>query len=168
MLQNKSMVLLYKAGIFFYSLMIHVFSVFNEKAKLFVKGRKNWEEQLTRKIKAGEKYIWFHCASLGEFEQGRPVIEELKLQFPEYKVVLTFFSSFGLRNSKKLSNWLMLYAYLPLDTKSNAEIFLNIIKPEKAFFVKYEFWYFYISELKNRKIPLYIISAIFREKQHVF
>jgi 3-deoxy-D-manno-octulosonic-acid transferase len=161
------MVLIYKAGIFFYSLITRVLSVFNDKAKLFVKGRKNWEVHLAGKIKEGEKYIWFHCSSLGEFEQGRPVIEELKLQYPEYKVVLTFFSPSGyeVRKNFELAD---VVNYLPLDTKSNAETFLNIIKPEKAFFVKYEFWYFYISELNNRKIPLYIISAIFREKQLFF
>ena len=89
------MTLIYKAVIFLYSVIIHVFSNFNEKARLFVRGRKNWEENLSQKIDRNAKYIWFHCASLGEFEQGRPVIEELKEQFPKYKIVLTFFSPSG-------------------------------------------------------------------------
>jgi 3-deoxy-D-manno-octulosonic-acid transferase len=161
------MTFLYKAGIFIYSLLIRLFSLFNEKAKLFVQGRKNWKENLSSKIDGNSKYIWFHCSSLGEFEQGRPVIEELKSQFPEYKIALTFFSPSGyeIRKNYPLAD---VVAYLPLDTKRNAQTFLEIVKPEKAFFVKYEFWYFYISELKRRNIPLYIISAIFRDNQQFF
>jgi 3-deoxy-D-manno-octulosonic-acid transferase len=161
------MILLYKAGIFIYSLLIRLYSVFNEKAKLFVTGRKNWEQNLTSKIDSKSKYIWFHCSSLGEFEQGRPVIEELKQQFPAYKIVLTFFSPSGyeIRKNYPLAD---IVAYLPMDTKSNAQTLLDIVKPEKAFFVKYEFWYFYISELKRKNIPLYIVSAIFRENQQFF
>lgn len=161
------MTLFYKAGIFIYSLLIRIFSVFNEKAKLFVKGRKNWKENLSSKIDGKSKYIWFHCSSLGEFEQGRPVIEECKSQFPEYKIVLTFFSpsGFEIRKNYPLADVVL---YLPLDTKRNAQTFLDIVKPEKAFFVKYEFWYFYISELKRKNIPLYIVSAIFRENQQFF
>ncbi len=161
------MTFVYKAGIFIYSLLIRLFSVFNEKAKLFVKGRKNWKENLSSKIDGNSKYIWFHCSSLGEFEQGRPVIEELKDQFPEYKIVLSFYSPSGYEIRK---NYLLadVVVYLPLDTKKNAQTFLDIVKPEKAFFVKYEFWYFYISELKQRNIPLYIVSAIFRENQQFF
>jgi 3-deoxy-D-manno-octulosonic-acid transferase len=161
------MTLFYKAGIFIYSILIRLFSLFNEKAKLFVQGRKNWEENLAQKIDGKSKYIWFHCSSLGEFEQGRPVIEELKQQFPTYKIVLTFFSPSGyeIRKNYPLAD---IVAYLPMDTKRNAQTFLDIIKPEKAFFVKYEFWYFYISELKRKNIPLYIVSAIFRENQQFF
>jgi 3-deoxy-D-manno-octulosonic-acid transferase len=161
------MTFLYKAGIFIYSLIIRLFSVFNEKAKLFVQGRKNWKENLASKIDGQSKYLWFHCSSLGEFEQGRPVIEELKNQFPEYKIVLTFFSPSGyeIRKNYPLAD---VVAYLPLDTKRNAKTFLEIVQPTKAFFVKYEFWYFYISELKRENIPLYIVSAIFRENQQFF
>ncbi|GAB1453256.1 glycosyltransferase N-terminal domain-containing protein [Draconibacterium sp.] len=161
------MTLFYKAGIFIYSILIRLFSLFNEKARLFVQGRKNWEENLAQKIDGKSKYIWFHCSSLGEFEQGRPVIEELKQKFPAYKIVLTFFSPSGyeIRKNYPLAD---VVAYLPLDTKRNAKTFLEIVKPEKAFFVKYEFWYFYISELKRKNIPLYIVSAIFRENQQFF
>ena len=161
------MTFIYKAGIFIYSLLIRLSSLFNEKAKLFVKGRKNWKQNLSSKIDVNSKYIWFHCSSLGEFEQGRPVIEELKLQRPEYKILLTFFSPSGyeIRKNYPLAD---VVVYLPLDTKRNAQTFLEIVKPEKAFFVKYEFWYFFISELKRRNIPLYIVSAIFRENQQFF
>ncbi len=161
------MIFFYKTGIFIYSLIIRIYSVFNEKARFFVRGRKNWKKNLAQKIDVNSKYIWFHCASLGEFEQGRPVIEELKEQFPHYKIVLTFFSPSGyeIRKNYALAD---VVAYLPMDTKQNAKTFLDIVNPEKAFFVKYEFWHFYISELKKREIPLYIISAIFRENQQFF
>lgn len=161
------MTFLYQVGIFLYSVFIRFSSLFNDKARFFVHGRKNWKQNLSRKIVPGAKYIWFHCASLGEFEQGRPVIEELKQQFPEYKIVLTFFSPSGyeIRKNYPLAD---VVTYLPLDTKRNAAAFLDIVNPEKVFFVKYEFWYFYISELKSRNIPLYIISAIFRENQQFF
>ncbi len=161
------MIFLYKTGILLYSLLIRLFALANEKARLFVNGRKNWKENLAEKTDSGARYIWFHCSSLGEFEQGRPVIEELKQQFPEFKIVLTFFSPSGyeIRKNYPLAD---IVAYLPVDTKRNAKDFLDIVKPEKAFFVKYEYWYFYISELKKRKIPLFIISAIFRENQQFF
>ncbi|KAF0239239.1 MAG: 3-deoxy-D-manno-octulosonic-acid [Prolixibacteraceae bacterium] len=161
------MTFLYQVGIFLYSVLVQFISVFNDKARLFVRGRKNWRANLAEKIDADAKYIWFHCASLGEFEQGRPVIEVLKQQFPDYKIVLTFFSPSGYEIRKNYPH-ADIVTYLPLDTKRNAAIFLNIVKPEKVFFVKYEFWYFYISELKKRNIPLFIISAIFRETQHFF
>ena len=161
------MIFLYKTVIFLYSLVIRIVSPFNKKAYLFVKGRKNWRKKLTEKVDNNERYIWFHCASLGEFEQGRPVIEEIKKQFPEYKIALTFFSPSGyeIRKNYELAD---IVAYLPVDTKKNARDFILLLNPEKVFFVKYEFWYFYISELKKREIPLYIISAIFRENQQFF
>ncbi len=158
---------IYKVGIFFYSVLIRLASPFNEKAKLFRAGRKNWRPILQNQIEKDAKYLWFHCASLGEFEQGRPVMEEIKKQFPEYKIVLTFFSPSGYE-IRKSYNGANIVLYLPIDTKTNAQAFLNIVKPVKAFFVKYEFWYFYITELKKQNIPLYIFSAIFRENQHFF
>jgi 3-deoxy-D-manno-octulosonic-acid transferase len=132
-----------------------------------VKGRKNWRKNLAGKINNNERYIWFHCASLGEFEQGRPVIEEIKKQFPECKIALTFFSPSGYEIRKNY-NLADIVAYLPIDTKKNAHDFILLLNPEKVFFIKYEFWYFYISELKKRKIPLFIISAIFRKNQQFF
>ncbi len=161
------MILLYQTGIFIYSLLIRIFSLFNDKAKLFVIGRKNWENYLSSKIEKGSKYVWVHCASLGEFEQGRPVIEEIKKQYSEYKIFLTFFSPSGFE-IRKSYNFADIVAYLPIDTKKNAKRFVKLVKPEKVFFVKYEFWYFYISELKNNNIPLYVISANFRENQQFF
>ncbi|MEN8117628.1 MAG: glycosyltransferase N-terminal domain-containing protein [Bacteroidota bacterium] len=161
------MTLIYNIGIFLYSLLIKLAALFNEKARLFSRGRKNWKIALQQKIETDARYLWFHCASLGEFEQGRPVIEEIKKQFPEYKIALTFFSPSGYEIRKNYDG-ADIVDYLPLDTKSNAKSFIDILKPEKVFFIKYEFWYNYITELNKREIPLYIISAIFRENQSFF
>lgn len=161
------MTLLYNIGILLYSLLIRLTSPFNLKAKQFVTGRKNWKTRLQGQIEKDAKYIWFHCASLGEFEQGRPVIEEIRKQFPKFKIVLTFFSPSGYEIRKNYAG-ADIIMYLPLDTKKNAETFINMLKPEKVFFIKYEFWHHYISELKRANIPLYIFSAIFREQQQFF
>jgi len=111
--------------------------------------------------------FWFHCASLGEFEQGRPLMEKLKKQNSDVKILLTFFSPSGYEVRKKYSgaDWIF---YLPIDTPSNAEKFISIVKPDAAFFVKYEFWFNYLSELKKNTVPTYLVSAIFREQQHFF
>lgn len=161
------MALLYNLGIFLFGIAVRIAALFNQKAMLFVKGRKNWAKTLETKVDRSASYIWFHCASLGEFEQGRPVIEEIKKQFPQYKIALTFFSPSGYEIRKNYDG-ADLVCYLPIDTRKNARTFLNILRPEKAFFVKYEFWYNYIRELGNRNIPLFIVSAIFRENQLFF
>lgn len=161
------MTFLYNLGIYFYALATRVAALFNPKAKLFVSGRKNWKQQLKSSVDNQADYLWFHCASLGEFEQGRPVIEEVKKEFPQYKIALTFFSPSGYEIRKNYDG-ADLVAYLPLDTKSNVRYFLDVLQPRKAFFVKYEYWYNYIHQLKQRNIPLYIVSAIFRENQSFF
>jgi len=158
---------LYKTGIHIYAIAIRLASLFNPKARMAIKGRKNWIKTLANKIEANSRYIWLHCASLGEFEQGRPVIEEIKKQYPEYRIILTFFSPSGyeIRKNYPLAD---IVSYLPFDTPRNAKKFLKIVQPERAFFIKYEFWHFYISELQKRGIPVYLISGIFRESQHFF
>ncbi|MFV0590796.1 MAG: 3-deoxy-D-manno-octulosonic acid transferase [Draconibacterium sp.] len=161
------MTFLYNLGIRFYALASCVAALFNPKAKLFVAGRKHWKQTLKSKVDNNAEYLWFHCASLGEFEQGRPVIEEVKKEFPQYKIALTFFSPSGYEIRKNYDG-ADLIAYLPLDTKGNVTYFLDTLKPKKVFFVKYEYWFNYISGLKERKIPLYIVSAIFRENQSFF
>jgi 3-deoxy-D-manno-octulosonic-acid transferase len=161
------MTFIYNCGIFLYSMATYVASLFHQKAKLFVQGRKNWEQLLGEKVDTNSEYIWFHCASLGEFEQGRPVIEEIRKQFPAFKIALTFFSPSGYEIRKNYDG-ADLVMYLPLDSKGNARKFLDVLKPAKAFFVKYEYWYNYIRELQQRQIPLFIISAIFREDQVFF
>lgn len=161
------MSLLYNLGILFYGLFIRFAALLNKKAKLFVAGRKNWKEKLNSAIDKNATYIWVHCASLGEFEQGRPVLEEIKKQYPHYKIALTFFSPSGYEIRKNYEG-VDIVSYLPLDTKKNARDFVRLLHPEKVFFVKYEFWYNYISQIKKQEIPLYIISAIFRENQQFF
>jgi len=161
------MAFLYHTGIFCYGLIILVFSLFNKKARLFIEGRKNWKKNLTEKTGRNSSYIWFHCASLGEFEQGRPVMEEIKSKFPDCKILLTFFSPSGYEIRKNYSG-ADLITYLPPDTHANAVTFLDLTRPVKAFFVKYEFWYNYLDELHKRQVPTYVFSANFRKEQHFF
>ncbi len=159
--------ILYDLFLFVYRIMVRMASLFNEKARLFVEGRKDWKGRLA-KLKEGEgACIWVHCASLGEFEQGRPVIESIADSHPEYRIVLTFFSPSGYEIRKNYDK-AAIVAYLPLDSRSNAEEFLDLINPRMAVFVKYEFWRHYVSGLKQRNIPLYLVSAIFRKEQPFF
>jgi 3-deoxy-D-manno-octulosonic-acid transferase len=160
------MKLLYIIGIQAYTLLIRIFSLFNPKAKLFINGRKNIYTLIAQKINPEEKHIWFHFASLGEFEQGRPVLEKLKTLYPGKKIVVTFFSPSGYEIRKNYA--LADVFYLPIDTATNAKRFIASINPEMAIFTKYEFWHFYFKELKTQGIPLYVISGIFRESQAFF
>ena len=160
------MLLLYIIGIRVYTLLIRIFSLFNPKAKLFINGRKNVYTQIVQKINPAEKHVWFHFASLGEFEQGRPVLEKLKTLYPAKKIVVTFFSPSGYEIRKNYA--LADVFYLPIDTAANAKRFIASINPEMAIFTKYEFWHFYFKELKDQGIPLYVISGIFRESQAFF
>ncbi|GGE60731.1 3-deoxy-D-manno-octulosonic acid transferase [Pedobacter psychrotolerans] len=160
------MLLLYILGIQVYAFIIRIFSLFNLKAKLFIRGRKNVYQQIAERIDANQKHIWFHFASLGEFEQGRPVLEKLKEKYPSKKIVVTFFSPSGYEIRKNYA--LADVFYLPLDTKHHAKSFIEAINPEMAIFTKYEFWHFYFKELHLRSIPLYVISGIFRPNQAFF
>jgi 3-deoxy-D-manno-octulosonic-acid transferase len=157
-----------------YNIVIHAFtffvklvSPFNGKAGLWVNGRRDWYDNLKAKVNPDDKYIWIHCASLGEFEQGRPVIEAIKRKFPRIKIILTFFSPSGyeIRKNYPMAD---IICYLPADTPGNAQKFISLINPVMVIFVKYEFWYNYISELAARKIQIYLISGIFRNDQHFF
>jgi 3-deoxy-D-manno-octulosonic-acid transferase len=158
---------LYNFAIFFYGLLIRVAAVFNPKARLFLTGRKNIFSTIKQRIDSGSKYIWFHFASLGEYEQGRPVLEELKKLYPKKKIVITFFSPSGyeIRKNSELADAVF---YLPMDTSKNAKRFIELIKPELAVFTKYEFWYHYFKVLNEEKIPLLLISGIFRPDQIFF
>jgi 3-deoxy-D-manno-octulosonic-acid transferase len=148
---------------------IKLASRWNAKAKLWVDGRKNWQVVLEQKFNPSknEKILWVHCASLGEFEQGRTIIEKIKSQYPNSKVVLTFFSPSGLevKREYKAADVVM---YLPEDSKANADSFLNIVQPSLAIFVKYEFWNSYLTELHKRNIETILISGIFRNTQPFF
>lgn len=141
---------------------------FVPKAKLFYNGRKKIFERLQQVFcKEERKVIWIHCASLGEFEQGRPIIENLKTKYPQFAILLTFFSPSGYEIRKNYNGADYIF-YLPLDSKNNANKFLEIVKPTCALFVKYEYWYYYLTALKQRHIPTFIFSALFQERQIFF
>jgi len=146
---------------------LKIVALFSQKIKLFVDGRKSVFETLSKNISNSDKTIWFHAASLGEFEQGLPVMEKIKANFPNHKLIVTFFSPSGyeVRKNNTIAD---VTIYLPIDTKENAKHFLDSINPEFVFFIKYEFWPNYLNELKNRKINTYLISGIFRENQAFF
>jgi 3-deoxy-D-manno-octulosonic-acid transferase len=159
---------IYSLGIRLYGLAILIASLFNDKAKKWRNGRKDIFEDLKKAFSTNQSpVIWFHCASLGEFEQGRPVIEEFKHKYPNYKILLTFFSPSGYEVRKNYAGADFIF-YLPLDTNSNAKKFVEIIKPSIAVFVKYEFWFHFINILKRKGIPTYLISAKFRGDQYFF
>ncbi len=161
------MLFLYNLIILFASQVVKALSFFSPKMKLFVNGRKEVFPVLQNKISATDKTIWFHAASLGEYEQGLPVIEKIKVQYPNHKIVVTFFSPSGyeIRKNNAVAD---VTIYLPLDTKSNAKRFIQAIHPEMVFFIKYEYWPNYLNELKIQNIKTYLISGIFREGQAFF
>ena len=149
------------------SQLLKIIALFSPKMKLFVEGRKAVFQTLENKIQATDRTIWFHAASLGEYEQGLPVIEAIKQQYPNHKIVVTFFSPSGYE-VRKNNNLADVTVYLPLDTISNAKQFLRIVHPEMAFFIKYEYWPNYLNELKKKQIKTYLISGILRENQAFF
>jgi 3-deoxy-D-manno-octulosonic-acid transferase len=159
--------LLYSIGINIASVVLQILAVFNNKLKLGVKGRKKTFDELENSIESNDKTLWFHCASLGEYEQGLPVFEKLRHDNPDYKIVLTFFSpsGFEVRKNTAIAD---VVVYLPLDTKRNAKRFLDLINPEYIIFVKYEIWPNFLNEVKKRNINAILISALFRKNQSFF
>lgn len=147
--------------------LLKIVALFSPKMKLFVDGRKSVFQTLDNKIQSSDKTIWFHAASLGEYEQGLPVIEAIKQQFPSHKIVVTFFSPSGyeVRKNNTVAD---VTVYLPLDTISNAKQFIKLVHPEMVFFIKYEYWPNYLNELKKQQIKTYLISGILRENQVFF
>lgn len=160
------MLWIYNIGIRLYGLLLKIVALFNPKAKLFVNGRKNIWEQIKTKVNPKDNPIWFHFASLGEFEQGRPVLETLKSENKDQKIIVTFFSPSGYEIRKNYA--LADVFYLPLDTASNAKKFIALVNPKQAIFTKYEFWFHYFKTLHTNQIPLYLISGIFRPNQTFF
>jgi 3-deoxy-D-manno-octulosonic-acid transferase len=159
---------LYYLGIRIYYKFILLWSIFNEKAKRFVKGRKDWQSTYQTVFKSVEKpVLWMHCASVGEFEQGRVLLEKLEDKKNEYFVLLTFFSPSGYELRKNYS-YADIVLYLPIDIKGNAAVFLSIVKPSLALFVKYEIWLGYFNTLHQQAIPTYLICAKFRVNQIYF
>lgn len=159
--------MLYNLAIYFYLLGVVIASFFSKKVRKMWRGEREAFDVLKRNVDPKAKYVWFHAASLGEFEQGRPIMERLRAQHPEYRILLTFFSPSGYEVRKNYEG-ADIICYLPLDTPINAIRFLRLIRPVMAFFIKYEFWYNYLHILKHRNIPTYSVSSIFRPDQIFF
>ena len=158
---------MYNLIIYIYQLGVIVTSLFNEKVRKMWRGEREAVRILKENVDPNAKYVWFHAASLGEFEQGRPLMEQLRQEHPEYKILLTFFSPSGYEVRKNYEG-ADIICYLPLDTITNARRFLRTIRPVMAFFIKYEFWYNYLHILKHRNVPVYSVSSIFRPDQVFF
>ena len=158
---------MYNVIIYLYQLGVIITSLFSEKVRKMWRGERDAIRVLRQQIDPDAQYVWFHAASLGEFEQGRPLMEELRRQHPEYKILLTFFSPSGYEVRKNYQG-ADIICYLPLDTITNARRFLRTIRPVMAFFIKYEFWYNYLHILKHRGVPVYSVSSIFRPGQVFF
>ena len=158
---------MYNVAIYLYLLGVAVCSLFSKKVRKMWKGERRAVRELRQKVDPEAQYVWFHAASLGEFEQGRPLIEELRRRHPQYKILLTFFSPSGYEVRKDYPG-ADIVTYLPLDTIANARRFLRAIRPVMAFFIKYEFWYNYLHILKHRHVPVYSVSSIFRPGQVFF
>ncbi len=158
---------MYNLFIYLYLLGVAVCSLFNEKVRKMWRGEREAFRVLKEKVDPEAKYVWFHAASLGEFEQGRPLMEQLRRDHPEYKILLTFFSPSGYEVRKNYEG-ADIICYLPLDTISNARRFLKAVQPVAVFFIKYEFWYNYLHILKQRGVPTYSVSSIFRPDQVFF
>jgi len=158
---------LYNISIWIFSVAVHIASLFNPKAKQWIKGRKSIFQKLAEATKEEQDIVWFHCASLGEFEQGKPIIEGYKIKHPTHKILLTFFSPSGYEIRKNYDgvDWVF---YIPADTKKNARQFISIVNPIKVIFIKYEFWFNYMTELNKKSIPFYSVSSIFRKEQSFF
>ncbi|WP_317241501.1 3-deoxy-D-manno-octulosonic acid transferase [Hymenobacter sp. 5414T-23] len=162
------MLFLYSLGLRLYALLLRLVAPFVPKAAHWVAGRQNLLTHIQTALRGETAPLaWFHCASLGEFEQGRPLMEAYAAQYPQHKIVLTFFSPSGYEVRQNWPGAAYVF-YLPLDTASNARIFLDAVRPRLAVFVKYEFWYYYLTELHRRQVPTISVSAIFRPEQNFF
>ncbi len=161
------MLFLYDLGIRLYRFLVLLASLKNKKAAAWINGRKDLLTHIASQIDRNKTHVWFHFASLGEFEQGRPVLEEMKTRFPDISIVITFFSPSGyeVRKDYKVADHVF---YLPLDTRKNAKEFIRMVRPSIAVFTKYEYWYHYFEELHSKNIPLFIVSGIFRKDQPFF
>ncbi len=158
---------MYQLGILLYVYLFRLVAIFHKKARKMVVGHRNSWRILRDGIDKSKPWLWFHAASLGEFEQGRPIMERIHSEHPEYGILLTFFSPSGYEVRKNYAG-ADLVCYLPFDTILNVRRFLNLVQPQKAFFIKYEFWPNYLTALKRRQIPTYLVSGIFRKEQLFF
>ncbi|MFN9710276.1 MAG: 3-deoxy-D-manno-octulosonic acid transferase [Bacteroidota bacterium] len=163
------MLLFYHIFRYLFLLGVRIASLRNTKAKQWLAGRKNWKEQLVagQNTSPHQKVVWMHCASLGEFEQGRPILEAVRKSYPHTKLILTFFSPSGYEAQKDYQG-VDQVMYLPFDGAKNAQDFIQLVQPTLAIFVKYEFWYFYLTTLKQHQIPVILVSGLFRKSQPFF
>lgn len=159
--------MIYNIVIYFVLWSIAIASLFNEKVRKMWRGEREAFKILKQKVDPNAKYIWFHAASLGEFEQGRPLMERIRKDYPQYKILLTFYSPSGYEVRKNYEG-ADIICYMPVDTRLNAIRFLRLVRPVMAFFIKYEFWSNFLHILKHRNIPTYSVSSIFREDQVFF
>ena len=158
---------MYNIAIYLYLLGVAIAALFDKKVRTMWRGERAAFDKLRREVDPEASYVWFHAASLGEFEQGRPLMERLRKLHPEYKILLTFFSPSGYEVRKDYDG-ADIICYLPLDTPFNARRFLRLVRPVKVFFIKYEFWYNYLHILKHRGVPVYSVSSVFRPDQIFF
>jgi 3-deoxy-D-manno-octulosonic-acid transferase len=161
------MIVLYRISIFVFNILIQLIAFVNEKAKKWVRGRKDIFEKIEKEVDSTKKHTWFHFPSLGEFEQGRTVLERYKEEWPNRRIIITFYSpsGFEVRKNYPLAEHVF---YLPIDSPKNASCFIRLINPEIVFFIKYDYWFYYFRELNRYEIPLYLVSAIFRPNQIFF
>ena len=159
--------MIYNIAMYLVQLGVAIAAIFDHKVRLMWRGERAAFKTLKQKVDPNAKYVWVHAASLGEFEQGRPIIERIRLEHPEYKILLTFFSPSGYQVRKNYQG-ADIITYLPIDTVTNARRFLRTVRPVMAFFIKYEFWYNYLHILKHRGVPTYSVSSIFRPDQIFF
>lgn len=159
--------IIYNLFVHIYGFLISFVSQFNPKAKLWIEGRRNWESQMKSVVSASDRVIWIHCSSLGEFEQGLPVMKKIKSNYPKHKLAISFFSPSGFEVRKEYKGADYIF-YLPLDTKENAKKIIQILHPELLILVKYEYWYNLLNQLNKAKIPIVLISAVIKEKDLFF
>ena len=161
------MIIFYRLFIQLYLLAIRMAGTWNKKAAEWIRGRINWQGRLAVQIAPADRIIWIHCASAGELEQGKPIVEALKKNYPHHKVLLSFFSPSGFAAGKKYGQADFI-TYLPADTRRNAARFVAIARPELVVFIKYEYWHYHLSRVAAQNIPLLLVSAIFRKEQAFF
>ena len=157
---------IYNISIYVFEILIHIFSLFHKKSRLWVEGRKDIFLKLKNELKNHNNIVWFHCASLGEYEQAKPVIIAYKKKYPNHEILLTFFSPSGYQQRKNITTVSLIF-YLPIDTINNARKFISIVQPIKAIFIKYEFWFNYLIELKKKKLQ-HIVLLLNLEKTNIF
>ena len=166
-MKYNGLIILYNLFLVIYSAGIRIASPWNKKAKLWINGRRKLFKNLRKTYTSQQKTVWMHCASLGEFEQGRPVLKKIKEAFPGVSIVITFFSPSGYEIAMNDKDFKQVF-FLPMDSSSHAKKLINILKPDLVFWVKYEYWFYYLRELKRKNIPVLLISGVYRKSQPFF